>query len=106
METGDCESMLRELAIPPRPEVVMVLFEEVRTDAPDLNRIVKAIVADPGISVGMLRSANSPFFSLSRKVLSVPQAVKVRGLKHVANIAHGLALRNAFKSAGQAAFSE
>ena len=104
MEPAEYESMLRELAIPPRPEVVMVLFEEMRKEAPDLNRIVKAIVADPGLSAGMLRAANSPFFGLSRKVSSVPQAVKVLGLKHVANIAHGLALRNAVKSAGQAAF--
>jgi len=106
METGNYESMLRELAIPPRPEVVMVLFEEMRQEAPNLNRITKAIVADPGLSAGMLRSANSPVFGLSRKVSSVPQAIKVLGLKHVANIAHGLALRNAFKSAEQAAFFE
>jgi HD-like signal output (HDOD) protein len=106
IEPTNYESMLRDLAIPPRPEVVVVLFEEMRKDSPDMHRVTKVIAADPGLSAGMLRSANSPFFGLSRKVSSVPQAVKVLGLKHVANIAHGLALRNAFKSAEQATFFE
>lgn len=97
MDLENYESVLRDLAIPPRPEVVTVLFEEMSKDHPDLVRVTKCIVADPGLSAGMLRAANSPFFGLSRKLSSVAQAINVLGFKHVANIATGLAIRHALK---------
>lgn len=99
MNLENYESVLKDLAIPPRPAVVSVLFEEMSKDVPDLVRVTKTIVADPGLSAGMLRAANSPFFGLARKVSSVPQAIKVLGFKHVANIATGLAIRHALKGA-------
>lgn len=104
MNLDDYEAVLKDLAIPPRPTVVTVLFEEMSKDAPDLGRVTKTIAADAGLSAGMLRAANSPFFGLSRKVSSVPQAIKVLGLTHVANIATGLAIRHALKGgeSGQA----
>jgi len=100
MELENYEAVLRDLAIPPRPEVVTVLFEEMSRDHPDLNRVTKVIVGDPGLSAGMLRAANSPFFGLSRRLSSVVQAINVLGLKHVANIATGLAIRHALKGGG------
>ena len=106
MELANYESMLRDLAIPPRPEIVIVLCDEMRKESPDLQRVTRIIAADPGLSAGMLRSANSPFFGLSRKVSSVPMAVSVLGLKHVSNIAHSLALRQAFRNSEHAAAFE
>ena len=97
MNLEDYAAVLKDLAIPPRPAVVTVLFEEMSKDEPNLGRVTKTIAADPGLSAGMLRAANSPFFGLSRKVSSVPQAIKVLGLTHVANIATGLAIRHALK---------
>ena len=97
MNLEDYAAVLKDLAIPPRPAVVTVLFEEMSKDEPNLGRVTKTISADPGLSAGMLRAANSPFFGLSRKVSSVPQAIKVLGLTHVANIATGLAIRHALK---------
>lgn len=93
MDLASYESVLRDLAIPPRPQVVTTLFEEMSKDSPNLNRITQAIAADVALSAGMLRAANSPLFGLSRKVSSIAQAVKVLGLKHVTNIATGLAIR-------------
>lgn len=93
MKLDGYESVLRDLALPPRPEIVTILFEEMSSDDPDLPRITKHITADVALSAGMLRAANSPLFGLARKISSVPQAVSILGLRHVANIATGLAIR-------------
>jgi HD-like signal output (HDOD) protein len=84
---------MTDLAIPPRPDAVTILFFEMGQDEPDLDRVTRVIAKDPGIAAGLLRAANSPFFGLSRAVSSVPKAISVLGLKHVSNIATGLALR-------------
>lgn len=97
MNLENYESVLRDLTIPPRPEVVAVLVQEMGQDQPNLERVTKVIVADPGLSAGMLRAANSPLFGLTRKLSSVAQAIRVLGFKHVANIATGLAIRHALK---------
>lgn len=94
-------SVIKDLAIPPRPQVVTVLFEEMSKEEPDLKRVTQQIASDVGLSAGMLKAANSPLFGLSKKASSVPQAISVLGLRHVANIATGLAIRHALKSPGK-----
>jgi HD-like signal output (HDOD) protein len=96
------EGLLKDLAIPPRPDVVTVLVEEMGLDEPDLNRVTKVIAKDPGLAAGMLRAANSPFFGLNRAVSSVPKAISVLGLKHFSNIATGLAIRFAMSQGDKA----
>jgi HD-like signal output (HDOD) protein len=102
MPAESYEVLLRDLNIPPRPEIVSLLFAELRKEHPDLKRITAAILKDPAMSAGILRAANSPFFGLNRKVSSVPQAISVLGLRHVSNIVTGLAIRHALKGGGKA----
>jgi HD-like signal output (HDOD) protein len=85
-----------KLQIPPRPQVVCVLQEEVRKEMPDLARIGRAISGDVGLAGAILRIANSPAFGLSRKVTAIPQAIAVLGLKNSASLATALALRGSF----------
>jgi HD-like signal output (HDOD) protein len=96
------EVLLKDLAIPPRPEVVTILFAEIRKEHPDLKRVTAALIKDPALSAGMLRAANSPYFGLNRKVSSVPKAISVLGLTHVSNIVTGLAIRHALKGGDSA----
>lgn len=98
IDLNNYEAVIRDLAIPPRPQVVTVLFEEMSKDEPDLKRVTQQIAGDVGLSAGMLKAANSPLFGLAKKVSSVPQAVSVLGLRHVSNIATGLAIRHALKA--------
>lgn len=102
MQAESYEVLLKDLAIPPRPEIVSILFAELRKDHPDVKRITAAVLKDPAMSAGILRAANSPFFGLNRKVSSVPQAISVLGLTHVSNIVTGLAIRHALKGGGKA----
>lgn len=92
------EGILRNLAIPPRPQVVSVLFEEMSRDAPDLKRISRHIAADVGLAAAMLKMANSPLFRRDRRLNTVPQAVDLLGLRNVSGIATGLAIRHAMNA--------
>jgi HD-like signal output (HDOD) protein len=87
-------ALQRRLHIPPRPEVVCVLQEEARREAPDLARIARAISADVSLAGAMLRTVNSPALGLARKVSAIPQAISLLGLRNVAGLATALVLRN------------
>jgi HD-like signal output (HDOD) protein len=95
MEAVMNQSFVKDLAIPPRPEIVSLLFEEMSRDEPDLRRITGRIAADVGLSAAMLKVANSPAIGLTRKARSIAQAVDVLGMRNVASIATGLAIRHA-----------
>lgn len=82
------------LAIPPRPDIVVALAEEMRAEEPDLGRISRQIAADVGLSAGLLKVVNSVAFGLASKAKSVAHAVDLLGLRNVASIATGLALRH------------
>lgn len=97
MQVESYEVLLKDLAIPPRPEIVSILLTEMRKEHPDLKRVTAVLIKDPAMSAGILRAANSPFFGLNRSVSSVPKAVSVLGLTHVSNIVTGLAVRHALK---------
>lgn len=94
------QDFVRNLTIPPRPEVVSRLFEEMSRDEPELSRVGDLIRADAGMAAAMLKAANSSAFGLARKVKSVPQAIEFLGMRNVSNIATGLAIRHALGGGG------
>ena len=95
MECTLDQDFVRSLTIPPRPEIVAVLFEEMSRDVPDLRRISKSISADVGLSAAMLKVVNSPAFNLVQKARSITQAVELLGMRNVSGIATGLVIRHA-----------
>lgn len=88
------ENILNSIRIPPCPEVVVALMEEARQPEVDFAKLVKLISGDVGLAASMLKTANSPFFALRRKVDSVQQAVSVLGLKNLMQIVRGSTLQN------------
>jgi len=98
MHPDNQQDLLKDLTIPPRPDVVNVMFAELRKDEPNLKRVSAAIVKDPGISAGIIRAANSPFCGVSRRISSLPKAIEVLGLRYVTNLASGLAIRYAMQN--------
>jgi HD-like signal output (HDOD) protein len=86
-------SVMKDLAIPPRPAVILVLQKELAQKAPDLVKIKKTIAADVGLAAALLKTVNSAAFGLSRKISSVPQAIDIVGLRNIGNIAMAMALR-------------
>lgn len=94
IDTQVAEGILKSIRIPPCPEVVIALMEELRRDDVDFTKLVKLISGDVGLAASMLKTANSPFFALRTKVSSIQQAVSVLGLKNMMQIVRGSALQN------------
>lgn len=93
--------ILKTINIPPCPEIVMALMEELRQPDVDFIKLTKLISGDVGLAASMLKTANSPFFALRNKVGSVQQAVAVLGLKNLMQIVRGSALKNTLGGSGE-----
>lgn len=81
------------LQLPPRPQVLIDLQEEVAKEDPELPHIERIISKDPGIAGAVLSLANSPAFYRRRKVLSLAEAIQLVGIKSVAHLVLSEALR-------------
>lgn len=97
IDSQAAENILKNIRIPPCPEVVVALMEEARQPEVDFAKLVKLISGDVGLAASMLKTANSPFFALRRKVDSVQQAVSVLGLKNLMQIVRGSTLQNTLR---------
>jgi len=98
---GDSVSaLLKSINIPPCPSVVSALMTEMRRDNSDFNRVGRLLAGDVSLAASMMKTANSPFFGLRRKVPSVQQALAVLGMKNVVSIVTGLALQQAVSPRG------
>ena len=95
IEQEDIEKLLGGITIPPRPTVLIELMEERNRDEPNLQKMARLIASDVGLSAAMMKTVNSPFFGMRKKIESVPQAVTVMGIKNTVNIVTGLMLRTA-----------
>lgn len=93
------QAFVKSLTIPPRPQIVSLLFEEMSRDEPDLRKVGKCIAADVGLAGAMLKVVNSPAFGLARKATSVAQAIDLLGMRNVSGIATGLAIRHSIGGA-------
>ena len=89
----EVNGVLEGISIPPCPQIVVELLKETRRDDVDFSRISSLIIGDVALSVAVLKTANSPFFSLRRKAQSVQQAVAVLGLRNLLKIIYGLVLK-------------
>jgi len=96
----EAEKLLAGVVIPPRPTVVTAVMEERNRAEPDLRRIAQLIASDVGLSAAVLKAINSPLYGLRRPVTAIDQAVSLLGIKNIAALVMGLALRKAMPSSG------
>jgi HD-like signal output (HDOD) protein len=96
----DRNTLLDGLQIPPQPEIVRALLGERESDDPDPRRIAGLIGRDAGITAALLKTVNSPYVGLRKKVSSIELAVAVLGMKQVTSLALSLALRAAIPTKG------
>lgn len=88
---------IRQIGIPPRPSILRQIEQETARDDPDFIFLAKILGQDVGLSAGMIKIANSPYFSFGKKVPTVQEALLVLGLKVVVKTVAGLALQQVFK---------
>ena len=94
IQTDEAEKIIKSIAIPPRPAVILKVMEERNRPEPDLGRVARLIGGDVGLSAAMMKTVNSPFYGLRNKVGSVQHAVSMLGLSSVTNVATALSLRS------------
>jgi HD-like signal output (HDOD) protein len=70
------------------------------SDDPDVQKIVRLISNDVGLSAALLKTVNSPFYGLRSKIGSIQQAVSMLGMKNVGTLVMGLALRSSIPMEG------
>lgn len=90
------EKTLDKLDIPPRPLVLDRIMLELRESDPDYRKLSTLISADISLAGGFIKTVNSPFFGLQRRVASVQEALLLMGLELASRILSGILLRHAF----------
>lgn len=86
------------LVLPTLPEVALQVRNAVDDPNVNLHRLGEIIGHDPGLSIGMVKVANSALMGRSVKVESVSQAVTRIGLRQIKSIATAMALKQIFVS--------
>ena len=87
---------IRNIGIPPRPEILGRIGQEMHKDEPDYRHLAAVIGSDVGLAGSVIKVSNSPFFGFSKKVRSVPEALLVLGLKVTIQTIAGIALQRTF----------
>jgi HD-like signal output (HDOD) protein len=90
------EQTLKDIGIPPCPAILERIMNEIRKDEPDYNRLTQIIKSDVGLSAGLIKTANSPYFGSRRLVRSVNEALMILGLKISQRAIAGIILHNTF----------
>jgi len=90
---------LREIGIPPRPEILNRINQEIKQDEPDFKLLAALISSDVSLSSGLIKTANSPYFGFRTPVRSVSQALTTLGLNVASRTIAGLSLRLIFPHA-------
>ena len=80
------------IIIPPRPTILLMIQQAQEQDA-DLAEIAELIAQDIGLSAAVLKTINSPYYSLTNKITSLKQAASLLGIKQISILITGLSLR-------------
>jgi HD-like signal output (HDOD) protein len=100
LSTAEAAKIISSVAIPPRPAIVNAVMEERSKPEPDLRHIARLISTDVGLAAAVLKTINSPFFGLRRRVTSIEHGVNMLGMKNVGALVMSLSLRNAVPTQG------
>lgn len=88
------QSLVAGMTIPPRPDVLVKLQEELRRGNPDLAKMARLIGSDVSLSAAVLQIVNSPMFRLPRTVSSISQAAMLLGLGKLMSVVRAVSLKS------------
>ena len=97
---AEADALVRSMGIPPRPATLLELQAEIAREEPDLQRVARLVASDVALAATMLRIVNSPAYALRRQCDTLDQAVRMIGLKQVAQIVTGVMLRKSLRTDG------
>jgi HD-like signal output (HDOD) protein len=89
------EKLLEQIGIPSKPEVLLIIQQELSKQFPDVDLIEKSVERDLGIAAKVIRLSNSAFFSGKAQIASIKQAFLRLGLQTFHKIVIASAAREA-----------
>ncbi len=88
---------LRDIVIPPCPELLLALRREMDQEDPDPQVIADIAGRDVAMSASLIRTANSPYYARSRAVTSVSEALGLLGLRMTEKLLTAFLMRNSIR---------
>lgn len=86
--------------IPSRPQILIEVTEELRSDAPNIDKISTLIKQDVALYSSVIATVNSAFYGFKTEINSIKHAVTLLGIKQVFNIIRLSALKNSLATVG------
>jgi HD-like signal output (HDOD) protein len=88
---------VRDIVIPPCPDLLMELQREVSQGDPDPAVVARIAGSDVAMAAALIRISNSSLYVRREPVRTVAQAVSMLGLKQVVAVLTGFLVRNAIR---------
>ena len=95
LEHARAQGPVKDIIIPPCPELLVALQVEVRKADPEPSAIARIAGADVAMAAALLRIANSPFYARSRPAATVADAVAMLGVGQTVQILTAFLTRSA-----------
>jgi HD-like signal output (HDOD) protein len=89
---------LRDILIPPCPELLSALQKELAQGDPDPGEIARIAGSDVAMAASLLRTVNSPLYARARAAETVAQAVSMLGVVPTVGLLTGFLTRQAIRS--------
>lgn len=90
------EQTLKDIGIPPRPEILERIAVETGKDDPNFRHLGHLIEADVSLAASLIKTANSPYFGFRGRAHSAQEALTMIGLDVASRAIAGISLRKAF----------
>lgn len=97
LDLAQREGPVRDIVIPPCPELLAELQVEMRKSDPDPAEISRIAGSDVAMAASLIRIANSPFYARARPANAVSEALAMLGVAQAASILAGFLTRNAIR---------
>jgi len=94
--------LLEGLTLPPQPGTLLDINRERAKAEPDVEAVARIIERDMSVAAAVLKTINSPWFGLPKRVESVRQAVVLLGMPNVVNVVIALAMKSELQGNNQA----
>lgn len=88
---------LRDIAIPPCPDLLVALRVEMGKADPDPKIIADIAERDVAMAASLIRTANSPYYARSRPVSSVSEALGLLGVRMAEKLLTAFLMRHAIR---------
>ncbi len=90
---SECTAKLQSCtSLPSPPQVALQIIQLVKNPEIDIDDVVRILALDPALSVKILRLANSPLYSIEKKVATLQKAIMLIGLNGILSLALSFSL--------------